>query len=62
MSFTAAFDSDCENCDMPVEKGQEAYMIDFDRGLVAHAPFCPNPPRSQPVCPKCHLAHAGECW
>lgn len=57
MAFTAAFDSDCENCDAPVAKGDEARMIDYDKGLVAHV-TCPSPLRSQPVCSKCCLVHA----
>lgn len=61
MAFTAAFDSDCENCDAPVEQGQEAKMVDYDKGLVAHV-TCPAPTRPQAVCSECHLAHAGECF
>lgn len=65
MSFTAAFDSDCERCDAPVEKGQEAIMLDYDKGLVAHE-TCPPATRPQPVCPSCCLVHAAgqgeECW
>lgn len=60
MSFTAAFESDCENCDAPVEKGQEARMIDYDKGLVAHV-TCPPKPRENLLCAACWTTHAGEC-
>lgn len=56
MSFTAAFDSECENCDAPVEKGQEARMLDYDKGLVVHV-TCPAPTRPMPVCSQCFTVH-----
>lgn len=60
--FIAAFDSDCENCDELLERGQEAVMVDYRKSLVAHK-VCPNPRPARPVptCPECHLQHAGEC-
>lgn len=61
MSFTAAFTSDCESCSELVEVGQEARMVDFSKGMVAHV-GCPAPRRTNPVCPECNLEHAGECW
>lgn len=57
MAFVAAFDSDCELCDAPVEKGQEARMLDYGKGLVAHV-TCPAPMKPQPVCSNCWLVHA----
>jgi len=56
MSFTAAFDSECENCDAPVEQGQEARMLDYEKGFVAHV-NCPAPTRPQPVCSSCFMVH-----
>lgn len=60
MSFTAKYESECENCPASLEVGQEAVVVDFDKQLYAHA-RCPVPPKPQPTCPVCHLQHAGEC-
>lgn len=63
MSFIAAFESDCENCSAPVERGQDTVMVDYNKGLVAHA-VCPPATRPQPVCSLCWLVHASgqrEC-
>lgn len=57
--FIAAFDSDCEECDELIEKGQEARMV--GEGKAIHA-VCPTASRAPAVCPKCNLAHAGECF
>ena len=59
--FIADFSGECERCDAPVERGQDAVMLDYDRGLVAHA-SCPASSRPVPVCSGCNLAHAGECF
>lgn len=56
MSFIARFESDCENCDAPVEKEQEAKMIDYRKGLVAHV-TCPASSAPQPVCSSCWMVH-----
>lgn len=53
-TFIAAFDSECEDCPAPIEKGQEAVMV--GPGLAAHA-VCPVLTRPQPVCNKCWLVH-----
>jgi len=52
MTFIAAFDSDCELCDAPVEHGQEARMLDYEKGLVAHI-RCPEAFRPVSVCARC---------
>lgn len=58
--FVAAFDSDCENCDKLVEKGQEARMV--GEGRAVHA-LCPDRPRrTETLCAACWTTHAGECW
>ena len=59
MSFTAGFESDCERCSAPVERGQEAVMLDYDKGFIAHE-SCPPATRPQPVCSTCWLVHAPE--
>lgn len=53
-TFVAAFDSDCENCDTLVEKGQVARMV--GDGLVVHDE-CPPATLPQPVCSSCWLVH-----
>lgn len=57
MSFTASFESDCENCPAPVEQGQETMMLDYEKGLVAHVK-CPPAPQIGVVCSDCFLVHA----
>lgn len=59
MSFIAGFKSDCEHCEDPIEPGQEAVMLDYEKGLVAHLSCSPGSrgPRGN-ACPDCFLVHA----
>lgn len=63
MSFIAKFENDCDNCEEPVKVGEEAKMINYDKGIIAHVK-CPTPtePMIEVICSKCFLIHAGECF
>jgi hypothetical protein len=60
--FEAKYKGDCERCEEPVNPGDDAVMIDYDKGLIAHA-VCPRPktPTRLAACKTCGLEHPGEC-
>lgn len=58
--FVAAFDSDCEECDELIQKGQEARMVGEGRAIHVTCPT-PRPSRTETLCAACWTTHAGEC-
>lgn len=66
MSFTAKYSGECAYGDR-IEPGDQCVYTDDDE--IAHhecaqlnGPTNIHQPKTSAVCPKCQLAHAGECF
>lgn len=58
-TFEARYPGTCTACDGEIKVGDPITFAPFDD--VVHV-ACPPPPRDNPVCPMCFIAHAGGCF